>query len=90
MTDERLIKANRLRAEIDALNEKIEEIGAIIRGTKYTTDIPLDKWVVEIAPNNSWSSIKIDHRGMLKTFLEWILDDMTRERNRLREEYDKL
>lgn len=72
MTYEQYIEATGLIKKIESLNFEIAELEDYCQKD-------VSKWIMEIRPTPSFSPIKVNHCGLLTSFLQTILDKKIEE-----------
>ena len=84
MTIELLEKAKELKLELDKVNSEISFLQICLK------DERLKYYIVEIREGPSYSSVKLDHHGMLPDFIEAILDKRIANRDALLKKFEEL
>lgn len=86
MTNEALLRGINLHKQIEELNGEIEDL------TLLLTDnyLPIDTWVIDIRPNASHPYTRLEHRGLLRSFIIQIRDKAIEEKTEAEREFKQL
>ena len=87
MTQEQLKKGKYLNERIVALGIEIENLQYILTDE---TDEPIDSWILQIRPNETYTPRKIDHRGLLRKFISDICDKAIEEKTEAERQFRQL